>query len=143
MRFLTLVALLVMLWVPVDGVAQRNPLTGLTTMYHLIDVAWPSDITGTTEEQYRQELENAFELGLLRAGVRLADEPGPYLSCNSTLVVTADGNSAARSRIVEYREAVVPWAGAGLIGLYCSGLLIAPPKIGSNAFAPKSGAGNN
>ena len=33
MRFVTAVALaVVMLWVPVDGVAQRNPLTGLSTM---------------------------------------------------------------------------------------------------------------
>ena len=31
MKFLTAVAL-VMLWVPVDGVAQRNPLTGLSAM---------------------------------------------------------------------------------------------------------------
>ena len=63
MRFLTAVALAaVMLWVPVDGVAQtptRNPLKGLTTMAHLAGVIWNDGIEGKSEAQYTQELENA------------------------------------------------------------------------------------
>ena len=116
MRFLTLVALPVMLWVPVDGVAQqRDPLKGLTTTNDLISVTWDSGITGTTEEQYRQELETGFELGLLRAGVRLTDEALSFLACSSSVrTAGTSGAMVAASLLVSYREGVVPWAGAGV-----------------------------
>jgi len=115
MKSLSAVALAaVMLWVPVDGVAQRDPLKGVTTVNHLVSIGWDSDITGKTEEQYRQELETAFELGLLRAGVRVTDEPGPSLWCSSNVNGSRNGVTVAAGVRVEYREGVVPWAGPGV-----------------------------
>ena len=114
MRFLTAVALaLVMLWVPVDGVAQRDPLKGLTTMSHLVSIDWDDDIEGKSEAQFTQELETAFALGLLRAGVKLSDDPiTPYLHCSTGIAVAGDLVAIAGN--VSYSESVVPWAGPGV-----------------------------
>ena len=69
MRFLTAVALaLVMLWLPVDGVAQdRDPLKGLTGVNVQGVVEWDDLITNTSRENYTQRFQNAFELGWRRA----------------------------------------------------------------------------
>ena len=77
MRFLTTVALtLVMLWVPVDGVAQdRHPLKGRYTVSLSTTVIWDDNIEGKSETQFTREVATAFELGVLRAGVKLS-EPG-------------------------------------------------------------------
>jgi hypothetical protein len=111
MRFLTAVAL-VMLWVPVDGVAQqpRNPLTGLTTTGHLVYVDWDDDIEGKSEAQFTRELETAFELGLLRTGIKLIDpvEAVDYVYCSVNLLASLDGLTISYSSQTEYREFVVP-----------------------------------
>ena len=52
MRFVSAVALAaVMLWVPVDGVAQRNPLVGLTAVDTRTLISWDDRITLMTECQ--------------------------------------------------------------------------------------------
>jgi len=110
MRFLTAVALaLVMLWVPVDGVAQeeppeinipdRIPLKGLTYLDPEVSIAWHDNIRNQSERQYTQEVEMAFELGLRRAGLNIdyppfLDEPKSFV-CAITLV--ADGVGVAGS----------------------------------------------
>jgi hypothetical protein len=100
----------------VDGVAQRNPLKGLTTMSHLASVTWDDLIEGKSEAQYTQELETAFELGLLRTGIKLDTDPQlGYLYCMVNLIADGDNITFAQSITVEYREEVVP-AGVGLSG---------------------------
>ena len=110
MRFITAVTLAtVMLWVPVvDGVAQRNPLKGLTTMGHSVLVTWDDRIEGKSEAQYRQELETAFELGLLRTGIKLDDESLSYLFCSVRFLPTTEGLTISLALTVEYNEGVVP-----------------------------------
>jgi hypothetical protein len=68
MKFLTAVALaLVMLWVPVDGVAQIDPMAGLTTVDAVVSVTWSDRIASKSESNYTRQLEDAFRLGLMRA----------------------------------------------------------------------------
>ena len=102
MRFIGAVALaLVMLWVPVDGVAQRNPLTGLTAMGHLVNVNWHDDIS-MSEAQFTQELETAFELGLLRTGVTMGEGGGggTALFCEASLVAPTSGSEILDRNLV-------------------------------------------
>ena len=64
MRFLTAVALaLVMLWVPVDGVAQEipNPLKGITELDLSVEVAWDDSITRMSEAELTREVERALD----------------------------------------------------------------------------------
>ena len=58
-------------------VAQRNPLTSVSTINDIVVVDWDDGIEGKSEAQYTQELENAFELGLLRTGIPLTPGFGP------------------------------------------------------------------
>ena len=116
MRFLTLVALLVMLWVPVDGVAQgrnpRNPLTSVSTIDDIVVVDWDDDIEGKSEAQYTQELENAFELGLLRTGIPLTPGFGPKLMCSVNLLENSNTPQVVYSVSLYYREIMVDWGAA-------------------------------
>ena len=108
MRFLTAVALAVaMLWVPVDGVAQRNPLTGLTTVDVTVTVDWDDSIEGVSETVFTQEVERALELGILRAGLREDSNALNFLRCNINLF--SDGGLIIYSREIRLEEMVVPW----------------------------------
>ena len=111
MRFLTAVALaLVMLWVPVDGVAQEpNPLTGLTTVDVRVFIDWDDDIQHS-EEQYTQQVESAFELGILRSGLKNESEAPNFLNCTINLLAANDaGTRISYARTVSFEEMVVPW----------------------------------
>jgi len=119
MRFLTAVALAaVMLWVPVDGVAQmRNPLTGLSRAGHVVYVQWHDQITRVSEQSFTQEVERAFELGLLRTGITVDEgfgEYGNYLECDGQVFSHSEdnGNRAAYSYEVSYREIVTVGGGS-------------------------------
>ena len=95
MRFLTAVALAaVMLWVPVDGVAQRQPaqLKGTTTVdiEDQVFVGWDELMPSwVSEAQYKVEAQAAFELGILRAGLKIGKPPegDPPRSLGCTLDV--------------------------------------------------------
>ena len=111
MRFLAAVALAaVMLWVPVDGVAQefRNPLKGLSTTNHGVVLSW-QDMIKTSEAVFRQEVEDAFELGLLRTGITLDQDVGGGLRCRVDLFVPPydEGPYVVVSYRVGYIESVV------------------------------------
>ena len=92
--------------------AQRNPLTGLTAMGHLVSLEWDDDIR-MSEAQYTQELETAFELGLLRAGVTVGEGggAGTALLCHVQMSVpTAEilgGNIVSTSINVSLMAGVV------------------------------------
>ena len=94
MRFLTAVAL-VMLWVPVDGVAQRNPMAGLTTVNAIVSVTWNDRIASKSESNFTRQLEDAFRLGLMRAGVSLDEDAPNFLSCVVVLQANPDGTTIA------------------------------------------------
>jgi len=113
MRFLTAVALaLVMLGVPVDGVAQRNPLTTVSQINNVVVVIWDDDIEGNSEAQFTQEIENAFELGLLRTGIRLTPGYGPKLQCLVHTMQIPNDPRIAYSIGVSYHEVMVDWGSA-------------------------------
>jgi hypothetical protein len=102
-----------MLWVPVDGIAQadRNPLTGLTTIGQQVSIQWDDRIKKVREESFTREAERAFELGLLRIGITLEGDFGPdgnYLSCHGQVFSHPEdnGNRASYSYEVTYREIV-------------------------------------
>jgi len=99
MRFLTAVAL-VMLWVPVDGVAQErgDPLRGITTVLPVVDLLMDEAVSPEVKEKYDQEIEDAFELGLLRAGLELTPRRGrtgipPLLICDA-MALPASGRTS-------------------------------------------------
>jgi hypothetical protein len=118
MRFVSAVALaLVMLWVPVDGVAQvdelPNPLRGLTTVDATVFVDWDDRISGKTEEQYTREVERAFELGILRAGLNEDSDAPNYLTCSTNFITANEaGTLVAFTRRIVLRE----MNRAGIIG---------------------------
>ena len=118
MKFLTAVAL-VMLWVPVDGVAQRNPLTGLSTMGQQVSVQWNALVTRVSEESFTQEAERALELGLLRSGIPLSGTDfgadGQYLECDGHIFSHPDDNGRIVSHTYQakYWERVRPIVGGG------------------------------
>jgi len=120
MKFLTAVALVaVMLWVPVDGVAQaqRNPLTGLTTMGQQVSIQWHDRITRVSEKSFTREAERAFELGLLRIGITLEgdfSDDGNYLACYGQVFSHPEDNGlrVAYSSEVRYREIVTVGGGS-------------------------------
>jgi len=102
MRFIGAVALVVtLLWVPVDGVAQGkdDPLRGIRTVLPSVDLFMDvgfqtrlEEVSAAMKEQYDQEIKDAFELELLRAGLELNPTPGrsgtpPLLICETTAVV--------------------------------------------------------
>ena len=91
MKFLTAVALaLVMLWVPVDAVAQRDPLKGVISVDPQVIVTWSDIITLKSETQFTQEVETALELGLLRAGLKVAPDVLNFVNCE-IILNTRDG----------------------------------------------------
>ena len=107
MRFLTAVALaLVMLWVPVEGVAQfRDPLKGVTSVDPSMLITWDDRITLKTESQFRRESEDALELGLLRAGLKVDSSASNFLDCGVVLL-SRDGNTIAYAWRLDFRELV-------------------------------------
>ena len=107
MRFITAVALaLVMLWVPVDGVAQIDPMAGLTTVDAFVSVTWSDRIASKSESNFTRQLEDAFRLGLLRAGVSLDEDAPNFLSCDVVLQPTPDGTILAAAYSIELWEFV-------------------------------------
>jgi len=114
MKFLTAVGLAaVMLWVPVDGVAQeRNPLTGVTSVDPRVIVTWDDRITLQTESQYVRELEDALELGVLRAGLSVDSSAPNFLTCRSVLI-SREGNTVAYSWRIAFEEIVTVQGSAG------------------------------
>ena len=105
MRFLTAVAL-VMLWVPVDGVAQIDPMAGLTTVDAVVSVTWNDRIASKSESNYTRQLEDAFRLGLMRAGVSLDEAAPNFLSCNVVLLPSQDASLIAAAYRIVLREFV-------------------------------------
>ncbi len=105
MKFLTAVAL-VMLWVPVDGVAQIDPMAGLTTVDAVVSVTWDDRIDVSSESNFTRQLEDAFRLGLMRAGVSLDEDVPNYLRCSVTLMTTGDVPILAAAYSIELREFV-------------------------------------
>jgi len=110
MRFVSAVALAaVMLWVPVDGVAQdRNPLAGVTSVDPTVYLTWDDRITLKTESQFDRQAEDALELELLRAGLTVDPDAPNFVACTIVLV-TREGNSVAYAWHVAYTERVWPW----------------------------------
>jgi hypothetical protein len=105
MRFLTAVAL-VMLWVPVDGVAQIDPMAGLTTVDAVVSVTWSDRITTKSESNFTRQLEDAFRLGLMRAGVSLDEDAPNFLVCVVVLQANPDGTTIAAAYRTVLRELV-------------------------------------
>ena len=107
MKFLTAVALaLVMLWVPVDGVAQdRNPLKGVTSVDPRVIVTWDDRITFKTESQFLRGSEDALELGLLRAGLRVDSSAPNFVTC-WVVLLSRDGNTVSYAWRVAFEELV-------------------------------------
>ena len=107
MRFVTAVALAaVMLWVPVDGVAQIDPMAGLTTVNAVVSVTWSDRITTKSESNFTRQLEDAFRLGLLRAGVSLDEDAPNYLTCTVILKTTGDEATLAAAYSIDLKEFV-------------------------------------
>jgi hypothetical protein len=103
MRFLTAVALaLVMLWVPVDGVAQQSALQdhpqlrGISRVFSRVSLSMTESIPEERVAEFEEEIQDAFDLGLLRAGIELNQQDperlGPVLLICEALVLLADGN---------------------------------------------------
>ena len=107
---------------PVDGVAQSRParLKGTTTVdiedqvfvgWHELMPSWVS------EAQYKVEAQAAFELGILRAGLKIGKPPegDPPRSLGCTLDVRPVNQTtlSVLSRVSLY-EMVVPWEEAEL-----------------------------
>ena len=112
MRFLTAVALaLVMLWVPVDGVAQEDyldRLKGIESVKLLVSNTWDDRITGISQDQFRTEIWNNFELGILRGGLKVVDEPIFRLNCKVWLMVGGhDGELVVFRREVALEKLVL------------------------------------
>ena len=117
MKFLTVVALaVVMLWVPVDGVAQdRDPLKGLTGVNVQGVVEWDDLITNINRGNYTQRFQNAFELGIRGVGLRVGDSDGyPILRCSNRVLLVDGGRVVVYGLILELQEIVVPWQGTGI-----------------------------
>ena len=96
MKFLTAVALAaVMLWVPVDGVAQIDPMAGLTTVNTHVRVTWSDRIATKSESKFTRQLENAFRLGLMKAGGSLDEDSPIFLSCVVVLQANQDRSTIA------------------------------------------------
>ena len=120
MRFLTAVALaLVMLWVPVDGVAQRDPLKGLSEVILEVVVDWDDDIRSPSQAQFAQEVERAFELGILMTGLKAIKYDSdhldtPYLMCSVVMNRAGDMDIVGLSISIALMEGVVPWNRQGL-----------------------------
>ena len=120
MKFLTAVALaLALLWVPVDGVAQefRDPLKGVISVDPQVIVTWSDIITLKSETQFTQEVETAFELGILRAGLKTGkppegDPPRP-LGCTLDVRPVNQNTLFVLARVSLY-EMVVLWEEAEL-----------------------------
>ena len=101
MRFLTAVALaLVMLWVPVDGVAQQSalqddPLRGTSRVFSRVLLSMTESIPEERVAEFEEEIQDAFDLGLLRAGIELNQQDperlGPVLLNCEALVLLAAG----------------------------------------------------
>ena len=116
MRFLTAVALaLVMLWVPVDGVAQFHPLTGLLGVGLEVRIQWDNQITQAqvNEAQFTREVEDAFELGIRRLGLEIGIIYDAYLYCRAQLMAFDNGNvivfryeADLRQRVLEHAKAL-------------------------------------
>ena len=107
MRFVTAVALAaVMLWVPVDGVAQIDPMAGLTTVDAVVSVTWDDRIDVSSESNFTRQLEDAFRLGLMRAGVSLDEDAPNYLTCTVILKTTGDEATLAAAYSIDLKECV-------------------------------------
>ena len=101
-----LMLVVALLCVPVDGVTQErtDPLKGVTSVYPRVGVGWDDRITLKTESQYRRQAEDAFDLGLLRAGLRLDPESFKVLTCKVALL-SSEGR-VAYAWLLEFQEPV-------------------------------------
>jgi hypothetical protein len=107
---------------PVDGVAQKQParLKGLTTvnLENAVIVGWNELMPSwKPEAQYRAEAEVAFELGILRAGLKTGKglEDAPPGSPHCILDVRPVNPTTLFVVLrVGWGEIVVPWEAAEL-----------------------------
>tara|TARA_B100000686_G_scaffold73849_1_gene79619 strand:- start:889 stop:1431 length:543 start_codon:yes stop_codon:yes gene_type:complete len=94
-----------MLGMPVGGVAQNQerPLRGITKIYPIVSLTISETVPQEQVANYEREIEDAFELGLLRAGIELIglnetdpERIGPVVLGCSAVVLLAAGIPGAR-----------------------------------------------
>ena len=109
-RFSVLVSIVLAGAVTLDVAGQLNEsaLVGVTTANARVYVSWDDRITSITESQFTDQVRQRFELGLLRAGVKLDADAPNFLNCELTLVAPSDVGVVGIARTIQFQEMVGP-----------------------------------
>ena len=83
---------------------ETAAFAGLSTVRAQVLVSWDERITGKTRDQFTQELESSFLLGVQRTGVKVEGSARTFLVCRVEFLYTA--GLVASSTEVSFQEII-------------------------------------